>query len=349
MKKKKTKKKVPKKAKTMNKAKNWLGYQSNFIEGHEVPMPKFPADLIPDLAVNSETGKHVFDFIYYSSVHSLSRKMPYYSASNIFRDHWVKSERAGTFKADERLLNTYQYSDDIYSQVNKKHAENNRKVDKGHLVRREDVQWDENKNEDNAIEAAKSTFFYTNACPQHHQLNNEIWKYLESSILIKGHSKKPEKAIVFTGPIFNDNDPNLVFPEGVNYELKCPIRFWKVIYYVNEQNELRCAAFIMSHKLLMERDGHIVYKPKVRSLKAITEKTDIPFLMFEENEKYQITLSLLSELTNLTFPKAKEGLTEEQRYSKLTSKPTKTVRSLKMVTESFTHPELPIEIEGLFL
>lgn len=333
----------------MSETKKWYGYQSNFIEGYEISMPIIPEKLTTDLAINTETGKPVFDYIYYSSVHSLSRKMPYYSASNIFREYWIKSERTGTFKADNRLLSGYQYSDDIYTQVNKKHTENNRKVDKGHLVRREDVQWEENKNEENAIEAAKATFFYTNACPQHHQLNNEIWKYLENSVLIKGHSKKPRKAIVFTGPIFSNSDPNLVFPEGINYDLKCPIRFWKVIYYVNELNELRCAAFIMSHKLLMERDGHVVYKPKVRNLKDNSEKADIPFLMFEENEKYQITLNLLSKLTNLQFPNAIEGLSKNQLYSKLTIRNLDKPRNKENKSELYNLDYISVDIEGLVL
>lgn len=296
---------------------HWEGYSSSFLDGYEVSIPAIKGLAEKDVLLNPETGDPTFKYIYYSSVINKTRRIPFFTACNVYREHWLSVDRAGTFRCDHRLPDNYQLSDDIYTQVNKKQKEQNKKVDKGHLVKREDVQWDEDKDEVKAGEAARATFFYTNACPQHHQLNNELWKHLENSVLVKGRSKKPLKATVFTGPVFSDEDPLLVFPNGVNYEIKCPIRFWKVIYYINESDELRCAAFIMSHKLFMERDGHIFYEPAVRGMKPERKKPVKPFLAFEENEKYQVTLTLLSELTQLSFTKAGEGLSETQVYSKL--------------------------------
>lgn len=328
--------------------KNWKGYDSKFLEGFDISMPKLSSAQKKDVAFNKETKKEELPFIYYSSIQCKSRKMPFFTAANINRDAWLQSGREGTFAIDDRINNDEQLSTAIYTQLNKKHTEKNKKVDKGHLTRREDVQWDVKKNADKAMKASKATFFYSNACPQHHQLNNEIWKYLEDAVLRRGHSKKPLKAIVFTGPILKDTDPLLVFPKGKEYNIKCPIRFWKVIYYVNENKELRCAAFIMSHKLLMERDGHIHEKMVTRGLKMAEEKVDIPFLMFEENEKYQIKRSLLEEITGLKFKKAKEGLAEDQVYSKLSVKPTKNLRSLELLKDS-NQGIVAVEIEGLML
>lgn len=331
--------------------KNWKGYDSTFLDGFEIPMPKLNKSQKKDIALNQETNSVELPFIYYSSIQSKSRRMPFFTAGNLNRDAWMQSGRDGTFRNDDRLNKDEQLSTPIYTQLNKKHKEKNKKVDKGHLTRREDVQWDLKKNESKAVEAAKATFFYSNACPQHHQLNNEIWKYLEDSVLRRGRSRVPLKAIVFTGPIFKDTDPLLVFPKGVDHQIKCPIRFWKVIYYVTEDGKLRCAAFMMSHKLLMERDGHIEKKVAVRSAKMVEEKVDIPFLAFEENEKYQVKLSLIEEQTGLKFKKAKEGLTKDQLYSKLSAKPKSNMRGLKVTTESFASSlsQLPIEIEGLKL
>ncbi len=333
----------------MSSKKNWVGYDAKFLDGFEIPLPKLSEAQKKDIALNKETKKKELPFIYYSSIQSKSRKMPFLTAANINRDAWLQSGREGTFGFDDRINTDEQLSTTIYTQLNKKHKEKNKKVDKGHLTRREDVQWDSKKNADKAIEAAKATFYYSNACPQHHQLNNEIWKYLEDAVLRRGHSRKPFKAIVFTGPILKDTDPLLVFPKGVEYKIQCPIRFWKVIYYVNEDKALRCAAFMMSHKLLMERDNHIEKKIAVRGAKIVEEKVDIPFLMFEENEKYQVKLSLLEEQTGLKFKKAKEGLTKDQLYSKLSAKPKTNMRSIKAMPESLVLSQLPVEIEGLVL
>jgi len=333
----------------MSSKKKWKGYNSKFLTGFDVSFPKLSASQKKDIAYNKETTKEELPFIYYSSIQSKSRRMPFFTAGNINRDAWIQSGREGTFTTDDRLEKEEQLSNTIYTKLNKKHTEKNKKVDKGHLVRREDVQWDAKKDEASAVEAAKATFYYSNACPQHHQLNNEIWKYLEDSVLRRGRSKKPLKAIVFTGPIFKSTDPMLVFPSGVDYQIQCPIRFWKVIYYVNEEKELRCAAFMMSHKLLMEKDGHIEKKTAVRGAKFVEEKADIPFLMFEENEKYQVKLSLIEKETGLKFKKAKEGLTKKQLYSKLSAKPKTNLRGLKTTEESFIADQLPVEIEGLVL
>lgn len=333
----------------MSKYKNWKGYDEGFLDGQKIPIPTLDKSLTKDLSVNLDTKETIFNYIYYSSVHSKSRRMPYFTASNISREHWVAVERKGVFTPDDRLAKNEQLSTSIYSQLNKKHPEKNKKVDKGHLTRREDVQWNQNKNSDKALEAAKATFFYTNACPQHHQLNNEIWKYLEDAVLIRGRSKKPLKATVFTGPVFKETDPLLVFPKNNQSQIKCPLIFWKVIYYINEKNELRCAAFIMSHKLLMERDGHIMLPVKKRSLADTKEKAEKPFLMFEENEKYQLKLSLLEQYTGLKFKKAKEGLTKDQLYSKLSAKPTTNLRSLESTKDLAVQNVPPIEILGLVL
>lgn len=327
----------------MSTPKEWIGYVPGFLEGFLVPTPLIPNEKEGDVSVNTETGEGIFHYINYSSVHCRSRRMPFFSASNIYRESWLPIERAGTFTPDPRLAKEEQLSSTIYTELNKKTEEKNKKVDKGHLTRREDVQWAESKNKEKAQEAAESTFYYTNACPQHHQLNNELWKYLENAVLVRGRSKKPPKASVFTGPIFNDSDPLLVFPKEVKEQIKCPLRFWKVIYYVSEKDELHCAAFIMSHKLLMERDGHILRPVTSRGMELEKVKSEIPFLYFEENEKYQITLSLLQDLTGLQFPVAKEGLTKDQLYSKLTMKPVSGFRG------SEGSQLVPIEIDGLVL
>jgi endonuclease G len=293
--------------------KSWKGYQPNFLDGFIIPVPQF-GKWKDDLAVNNETGKNELPFIYFSSFQSVSRRMPLLTASNIYRIKWVQAGREGNFESDDRIKVEEQFSTAIYKNVNKNQTEIKHKMAKGHMVRREDVQWDPKADPKMAIEAAEATFHYTNACPQHQGVNNGIWKDLESSILIKGRSKEPPKAIVFTGPILQQNDPWLLFPaEKDKVEIRCPLRFWKVVYYINEDGELRFASFLMSHKEEVEADGFVQTKLKLAEAFESTEK---PFLEFDEKEKYQVNNSLIEKLTGLSFKKAKEILPEGQ-HSKL--------------------------------
>ncbi len=302
----------------------WKGYQPDFIEGFNILLPSV-GNWKNDLALNKETNKPELPYIYFSAYHSKSRKMPLFTASNIFREYWIQAEREGDFAPDERIEKTEQLSKSFYKDLNKKQAENKRKMDKGHMVRREDVQWDIDNNQEKAIEAAEATFFYTNACPQHHAVNGMggIWYNLESSILVRGRSKEPQKAIVFSGPILAENDPYLIL-ETLEDKIKCPLKFWKVVYYVTPENELRRAAFLMSQKSEAEEDGHIETSMKMLETMEATKK---PFLEFDDKEKYQVNVSVIEKLTGLGFHKAKEALTEGQ-HAKLAMKVNENFKSL---------------------
>lgn len=296
--------------------KTWKGYDPDFLDGFSIPIPDM-GEWKNDLAINSETDKPELPFIYFSSFQSASRRLPLVTASNIYRDKWVQAGRDGQFKKDERIGDNEQFTPKIYTGINKLQKESERKMAKGHMVRREDVQWDINNNEEKAVEAAIATFHYTNASPQHQALNNVIWKQLENSILRRGRSREPYKAIVFTGPILDTKDPLLVIHDDQEEnKIKCPLRFWKIIYYVSEQDELRYAAFIMSHKEEVEADGYVAKPLKLFEVYAPVEK---PFLDFDEKEKYQVNISLIEKLTGLKFKKAKEAL-EEGKSSKLSLK-----------------------------
>ena len=289
----------------MSTPKHWKGYDPNFLNGFEVSLPNI-SSYNKDLSQDLETGETELKYIYYSSFHSKVRRLPILTASNIYRDKLIPISRTGDFTTDSRIPEEDQFSDELYKDLNRKQQSNKFKMDKGHMVRREDVQWDRSGNEEKAQEAAEATFFYTNACPQHHEVNGSggIWFNLESSILRRGRSIEPRKAIVFSGPILHKNDPFLVFEEATE-TIRCPIKFWKVVYYVNPAGELRRAAFLMSQRDEVERDGHVSYGTK---LLEILESVQKPFLEFEDKEKYQVRVSLIEDLTKIVFPKAYEAL-----------------------------------------
>lgn len=321
---------------------NWKGYNPKFLEGFTIPFPAL-GKWEGDLAVNDDTKHHELHYINFSSIQSISRRLPIVTGSNIYREKWVQASREGSFKPDARIKKEEQFSTAWYSDINKLQDKSERKMAKGHMVRREDVQWDENLVKENAIEAAEATFHYTNAIPQHQSVNNVIWKNLENSILIKGRSKNPKKAIVFTGPILQDNDPWLVFQKKPSPEIRCPLRFWKVIYYVTEADELKYAAFLMSHKEEVEEDGYVITKLKLREIFESLEK---PFLDFDEKEKYQVNVSLIEQLTGLKFSPAIQVL-KEGTHAKLSEKMVESFKGGHIETfDSFSNDVL---VEGLIV
>ena len=292
----------------------WDGYKEAFLDGFTIPLPGLTDTLKAEAAVNNETGSFELPFLYFTSIHSQARKVPIFTASNIFRDKIVSIGREGNFKKDHRIEQHHQLNDTYYSGLNSIQSDFQKKIAKGHMTRREDVQWDENGDTEKAENAAKATFFYTNACPQHQGINNGIWKALENSILIRGHSRNPKKAIVFTGPVLDKKDPFFVTSSGMNEKVQCPLRFWKVVYFVNDKNELRCAAFLMSQKTEVFRDGFVITNllhPETNQLSV--SETEKPFLDFDERATYQVNVSEISRLTGLGFKKAKEALPSGKR------------------------------------
>ncbi|WP_149304452.1 DNA/RNA non-specific endonuclease [Pareuzebyella sediminis] len=277
------------------------GYNSHFLGGNSVVnIPDYQV-FVNDVAVNKETNDSVLDYISYSVIQSKSRRVPLISASNIYRVKFEKVSRTGIFKGDKRINKNEQLTTNDYKRFNRIKAA---AIEKGHMTKREDVQWDINGNENNAQEAAKSTFYYPNASPQHDSLNNGPWKYLENSVIIKGRVPKPSKVCVFTGPVLDKNDPEFKEKLYDGSTFKIPILFWKVIYYIKQDGKLYHAGFLMGQINPLRRDELV----DEFSLRGFGEEESVsslkPFLNFREDENYQVPISLIEELTKLKFDNA---------------------------------------------
>ena len=172
------------------------------------------------------------------------------------------------------------------------------------MTRREDVQWGETI--DLARKAAYSTFYYTNAVPQHKDLNQEIWKSLEDYILHTETRKKSLKVCVFTGPVLSNDDPEFV--TAVNGEkIKLPTIFWKVVIYPGKDGKLHRVGFLMSQKKLLTEDG--IIKTVLRAKPGAFEES---FNQFDDAETYQVNISLIERLTDLKMPKAVDSYKDDR-------------------------------------
>jgi len=175
------------------------------------------------------------------------------------------------------------------------------------MVKREDVQWGKNIKE--ATTNARITFFYTNAVPQHADLNQKIWRTLEDYILHTETRANDLKISVFTGPVLSKNDPFFV-TEVKGQKIKIPTLFWKIIYFTGMDKTLKRVGFLMGQKQLLI-DDKVVIPPPVDEFESIGVEQEL-FTDFEAAETYQVNVQTIENLTQMKFHQAKEPFEDER-------------------------------------
>ncbi|HQU52109.1 MAG TPA: DNA/RNA non-specific endonuclease [Saprospiraceae bacterium] len=277
-----------------------FGYQANFLgEDFPVLLPEIPSGLISDVAPLT-AGGIILDYPKYSVVLHKFRKLPLITAANIegglFKDITRKSLFSGGdhWRKDDRIAPEYQLGAELYG------AEKS-DFDRGHMVKREDVQW--GISDDEAADSARSTFYFTNAAPQHAKVNQSIWRQIEDYILKTESVKNGLKISVFTGPVLTDQDPEFV--TLVKGEvIKLPVLFWKLVYYINEANTISRVAFLVGQQYLLEKAGIVLRKYAVQADRE-------HFMNFKDADTYQVNTELIHKLTGLHFPVAHDPYQKE--------------------------------------
>ena len=94
----------------------------------------------------------------------------------------------------------------------------------GHLVRRLDPCWSSPGREDEASDAELQTFFLTNASPQAEDLNEGIWNDLEDLVLNDLTQRLKVRAVVMTGPLFDDKRRLMI-----HGEMPVPSQYFKIV------------------------------------------------------------------------------------------------------------------------
>jgi len=317
-----------------------MSYNPKFITNTNVSLPQLPESEILKFKNSGRVLKNYsLDYKNYSVLHNPFRRLPYYSATNIDGSLFVKLDRVGTWSNEDELSDKEQFDEDLYKALNKVNNPSNKKckhrvncpIDRGHMTKREDVQWSKGKDKEKAEEAAKSTFVYTNAAPQHYRLNQTIWRYIEDYILHKETVLNDLKICVFTGPVLSEDDPYSIV-EIDSQKVQLPVLFWKIVYYPKPNKELCRTAFLTNQHYLLQRDNVI---PRVKKSKTqITQKKirNKYFTKFKYSETFQVQVSLIEELTNYTFSKACENFIDKR--PKLLVLNNVKVRSDKVFTES---------------
>ncbi|MDP2203785.1 MAG: DNA/RNA non-specific endonuclease [Methylicorpusculum sp.] len=243
------------------------GYQQDFLgNGIILPMPRFSIDLSPEV---HEAGK-VFDYPTYSLVmnSSANKRSPVIVCLNIDQDKLKSTSRSDRWRTDPRIGADNQLDNAYYA---------NNPWDRGHMARRTSAAWGDTRRD--AQLAADETFFYSNSCLQHENLNQDEWLALEEWVYDLNLDSN-DKITSFSGPFYGDFERS-VHPSGRSLAL-VPAGFFKVVCFVNKDTQkLDVRAFVMYQDADAIRDkrGRTVYN----------------------NEHYQVTITEIEQLTGLRF------------------------------------------------
>lgn len=301
------------------------GYDESFLGVH-VELPKFDPQRIDELysvgdyhdLLESDrsvpevdtsdleaTDPLVLRYHHYSLCFNKQYRMCAWTASNVdYRDPMRQDSRKRVelggedWTADPRVPTQWQLRDgDIYGP--------GKRIDRGHIVRREDNCWGA-PGEETAFANADS-YHWTNCTPQHEAFNQENPRdnFTKSPVLYKGQKgiwgeleavvqKQLEhgggQAIIFAGPVLNPTSVKTVTVNGVTIDI--PTLFWKVI--VVPASTARRPQLLAYGYLLSQTDVIKKFDLELREALAVPPKF----------EKMQKSLAELAEMTGVIFPDA---------------------------------------------
>lgn len=286
----------------MNIFKHLKGYRQTFLgKDYIVPMPTLSDELKSHVVRQNNGSGYILRYARHSIIQHKERRFPILSAAIIDGRKFKNITRTNLFpngkdnwRKDKRIGYNYQWGKELYTFEDSD-------FDMGHLTKREDVQWGETYKD--AKKHAQMTFYFTNAVPQCPEINQGVWRKLEDYILKEEVLSEKAKCCVFTGCVLKDDDPIFVH-EVRDAEIKLPTLFWKVIYYINSAKELCRVAYLVGQRQLLTDAGIIRVSRDAMG--------DELFSDFQGAKTHQVDVSLIEELTDLTFAPAKDVFLDDR-------------------------------------
>lgn len=258
---------------------NRAGYLETFLgRGRRVPMPTIKRSSVSLIAPTFEGGTQL-DYHHFSIVMHAKRRLAIFTAGNVDYLAEDRDQRSRAsfgkdqWRLDPRMADEYQIPKRFYDRW--------KKIDYGHLVRREDNFW--GSSDEQREYANSDTFHMTNCSPQHEAFNrsnlNGLWGNLEETIKEQASDPgyKIGKLCVFSGPIFDDRK------DLVCGDVRVPIAFWKVVVAPAAGNKIKAHGFILKQANVLKDDPPFEefdpsgYERSFMSLESIETKTLVQF------------------------------------------------------------------------
>lgn len=227
---------------------NRKGFDPAFL-GKAAPAVHLPS---MSIALESEAARllqptdgnqYVLHYHNFSVVMHAARRFAIYSAANVRHSQRYKMSRpSDVWRTDPRIAQEHQTSNFYYK---------NNQFDRGHLTRREDLEFGPTALD--ALASAADTCHWPNCTPQHSRFNQnkELWQGLEGYVLENGLINGQFDVQVFTGPILEEDDPVYKpFPK-----IQYPVRFWKVLATLDENGKLFATAYILDQSDVIAKYG----------------------------------------------------------------------------------------------
>ena len=252
-----------------------------------MPVPKVNGDHHGQLLRNSGSGPWVIPYYHYSLVMNRDRRLVAWAASNVdytalARSHTKTRKQYGgeNWRLDPRVALAapgLQIEDAHFYAPAKK-------IDRGHIVRREDGAWGGTARE--AEFGNSDTYHWTNCTPQSEAFNqsklNGIWGQFEDHIQREVGAEGGRMSI-FAGPVLNPTDPRHGYDDRP--QIQVAMEFWKVVTCVGRNNgkaEKLAYGFVFDQtepvqRLGYERMNMDDYEIYQMPLKEITKKTGVVF------------------------------------------------------------------------
>lgn len=263
------------------------GYKKTFLKGWSVALPTLN-NTHDGKALTGTNGKPlVIPYYHYSLVMNRDRRLLSWAASNVDYSEAgrkltkTRKEYGGEdWRLDPRVALAapgLQIDDPQFYEPAKK-------IDRGHIVRREDGAWGSTANE--AEFGNSDTYHWTNCTPQSFAFNQSseggIWGKFEAHIQ-KQVKAEGGRMSIFAGPVLKQADPKHGYPGRTPVQV--PMEFWKVVMCVSKENGKpvrRAYGFVFDQTKDIQKHGFekmdmTAYSIQQKPLAEITKKTGVVF------------------------------------------------------------------------
>ena len=261
------------------------GYDRNFLTDFSLALPEVIASRQDEIFLDFNTNRsYVLKYHHYSLAMNKKRKLTMWTASNVDYNPDKKSTKDRSefggedWTLDPRIPAQFQITDEQFYKPAKK-------IDRGHIVRREDNCWGDSETE---IEFANADSYHWTNCTQQHQSFNRdafgehgLWGRLENQVqqqlpLADG------RATIFAGPVLDNITDPIAEINGVN--IQYPLKFWKIIVAIDEQEGPVSYGFILDQSdvvndqgIGLERLDFSAFNAQQATIRAITSLTGVVF------------------------------------------------------------------------